>query len=341
MKGNLSMLEKIRIKSSSGAYPIYLGRGLLDDLNNFINGQRKILIVTDSGIPEEYLKKVLQSVKDPEVVILERGENSKSFEEYKKIISRMMGREFSRQDAVLALGGGMVGDIAGFAASTYMRGLDFYNFPTSLLAQVDSSVGGKTAINIDGIKNQIGTFYPPKAVVIDTDTLKTLDKDLKAEGLVEAIKMGACLDKEFFEFLEKEDALSQIQETIGRAISIKAGVVEKDEKESGFRRVLNFGHTIGHALELQGDLYHGQAVGLGMICESSGQANARIRKILEKYGLPTEFRIDRDKFKDSLKHDKKLGKDDITTVMTGEIGTYLFKDMTGQELLELVHKIGG
>lgn len=335
------MSEEIRIKSSSGSYPIYLGKGLLGDLDKFIDSQGIILIVTDSGIPEEYLKKVCQSVKTTEIFVLDQGENSKSFESYKKIISRMIGREFSRRDAVIALGGGMVGDIAGFAASTYMRGIDFYNIPTSLLAQVDSSVGGKTAINIDGIKNQVGTFYPPKAVIIDTDTLGTLDKVLKAEGLAEAIKMAACLDKDFFEALENGNAFSNIEETIYRAICIKAGVVEKDEKEGGYRKVLNFGHTIGHALELQGSLYHGQAVGLGMIAESSGQAQKRIRKILEKYCLPVNCKIDREKVKNSLKHDKKLSEKGITTVLVGEIGGFTFKDMFEAELLGLVDKIGG
>lgn len=335
------ILETIRIKSSTGTYPIYLGQDLLGHLNKYINTQRKILIVSDSGIPEEYIKKACQSIQDPEVLILEHGEQSKSLETYKRLITRMMAGGFSRHDAVLALGGGMVGDISGFAASTYMRGLDFYNIPTSLLAQVDSSVGGKTALNIDGVKNQIGTFYPPKVVIIDTDTLKTLAPELKAEGLVEAIKMAACLDRDFFEFLKNKNAFSHIQEVVSRSISIKAGVVEKDEKESGYRRVLNFGHTIGHALELQGGLYHGQAVGLGMICESYGTAQTVIKAVLKKYGLPTEFKIERDKFKDSLKHDKKLSHKGITTVICGEIGKYSFKDMSEPELLGLADRIGG
>ncbi|MBR4172945.1 MAG: 3-dehydroquinate synthase, partial [Clostridia bacterium] len=257
------------------------------------------------------------------------GEQSKNITEFSHILSVVLENEFSRTDCVIAVGGGVVGDISGFAASCYMRGIDFYNIPTTLLSQIDSSNGGKTAIDFGGIKNSVGAFYQPKKVIIDTDVLKTLSNRQLMSGLTEAIKMAVTSSDKLFSLIENsEDISKDLEKIIEGAILIKKEIVQKDTKEQGLRRVLNFGHTVGHAIEAfeNGRLLHGECVALGMLPFSSDEVRSRLIKVLEKYSLPTKI-PEKDGLIPYIKRDKKLTKDGVITVWSDKIGSFEFRKM--------------
>ena len=219
----------IPVKTSAGGYNIYLERGSLKKAGEYLNLNRRVFIVTDSGVPEEYAKTVAEQSKTPVIVTVKEGEPSKCFDTYKYLLSQMVEHGFTRSDCVVAVGGGVVGDMAGFAAASYMRGIDFYNIPTTVLSQVDSSIGGKVAIDFEGYKNLVGAFYPPKAVIIDSDTLMTLPDRQISNGLAESVKMSLTSDKELFRIFEQESITENIDLIIERSLKIKRGVVEQDE----------------------------------------------------------------------------------------------------------------
>ena len=280
-----------------------------------------------------------RSFKRKNIFIFPEGEQSKNFDTYRSICETLMDLSFTRKDAVVAVGGGVTGDMAGFAAATYMRDIDFYNIPTTLLSQVDSSIGGKTAIDLGKIKNIIGAFHQPKKVIIDPDVLSTLsDRHLK-NGLAEALKAGIIMDKELFEIFERGEAEEKIDEVIERSLTVKKRVVEEDEKESGLRKVLNFGHTIGHGIEASvpfGELYHGECVALGMIPMCGEEIRERVISALEKTGLPVSYSFDRERVREALSHDKKSESKGVTAVFSREIGTFEFKNTTADELMKLI-----
>lgn len=330
----------IPIKHNEGEYQIVLERGALGKIGKLINLNRKALILTDSGVPTEYSDKVCSACKDGYIYKIPMGEKSKSFDSYREILSFMAEKSFTRTDCVVAVGGGVCGDLGGFVASTYMRGIDFYNVPTTLLSQVDSSIGGKVAIDLCGYKNIVGSFYQPKAVVIDSDTLKTLDKRQLSAGLCEAIKMAATCDSELFELIEKSECLdSDIDEIIEKSLKIKGYVVEKDPKEKGLRKVLNFGHTIGHAVESDenlGGLLHGECVAIGMLPMCAQSVQKRLKAVLEKYSLPTHINNDVDTLISYIARDKKAKGDNITVIYVEEIGTFEMKDIPIKEMKEYI-----
>ena len=202
----------ISVKTSMGDYNITLERGALKSLNKYCNTEKRAFVVTDSGVPEEYAKTVALQFKNSVVKVIPQGEKSKCFDMFRELLQVMSENEFSRSDCVVAVGGGVVGDLAGFTASTYMRGVDFYNIPTTLLSQVDSSIGGKTAIDFGGYKNMVGAFYQPKAVIIDADVLKTLPDRQFYNGLAESIKMATTSDKELFEIITSANCISKSQQ---------------------------------------------------------------------------------------------------------------------------------
>jgi 3-dehydroquinate synthase len=272
----------INVKTESSSYDITLKRNAINEVNNILDIKGKALIVTDSGVPEEYSKIVASQIKDSVIYTFPQGEQSKNFETYSALLKTLAENNFDRNDCVIAVGGGVTGDMAGFTAATYMRGIKFYNIPTTLLSQVDSSIGGKTAIDFLGYKNLVGAFYQPNAVIIDPDVLKTLPKRQFNNGLCESIKMAATSDSELFKILEENNAEDIIDTVIEKSLLIKKQVVEEDEKETGLRKVLNFGHTIGHAIEtVTGleELYHGECVALGMMFMANGEAKKRIEKL--------------------------------------------------------------
>lgn len=315
----------IPVKTSTGKYDITLENGAIKRVGEILNLDRKVLVVTDSGVPKEYAESVAKCCKTPIVVTIKEGESSKNFDNFKYLLTVMTENEFTRTDAVIAVGGGVVGDLAGFVASSFMRGVDFYNIPTTLLSQVDSSIGGKVAIDFLGYKNIVGAFYPPKAVVIDPLCLKTLDKRQIANGLAEAIKMSLTSDKSLFQLIKNEDISKSIELIIEKSLLIKKDVVEKDEKENGLRKVLNFGHTFAHAIETENLLenyYHGECVAIGMLYMCSENVKKELLPVLKKVSLPTEINVSADNLINAIKHDKKASGEKITVIFVEEIGSY-------------------
>lgn len=329
----------LTVNTTLGSYDIVLERGIINNIKPFIKTEKRALIVTDSGVPKQYSEIVAEQFSQSVIKTIPQGEKSKSFETYRELLEVLSDNEFSRSDCIVAVGGGVVGDLSGFTAATYMRGIDFYNIPTTLLAQVDSSIGGKTAIDFGGYKNTVGAFYQPKAVLIDPNVLKTLSQRQFNNGLCESIKMAATSDATLFEILEKQNAYENIDTVIERSLKIKREVVEKDEKETGLRRVLNFGHTAAHAIETAsglGELLHGECVAIGMIPFSSANVRERIIPVLKKYDLPVEYDLPSEVVFSALRHDKKADSKGVNVVFVNEIGTFEFKFVGFSELEEII-----
>lgn len=332
---------KLSVKTSNGGYDIILKRGAIKKLDEVLNLKRRVLIVTDSGVPEIYSKTVAEQCAMPFIYTIEEGEASKNFDNFKNILSFLLENGFTRSDCVVAVGGGVVGDLAGFTASAFMRGIEFYNIPTTLLSQVDSSVGGKTAIDFMGYKNIVGAFYPPACVVIDPEVLNTLAPRQISNGLAEALKMSLTSSRELFNVFESGEVKDNIDLIIEKAIKIKKYVVEEDEKEADLRKVLNFGHTVGHAIEVADEnLYHGECVALGMLYMCSDKVKNRLLPILEKLNLPTKTDLQFSSLFEAISHDKKMSGDKITVVYVEEIGSFKLLEMSYKEFLERIEKGG-
>ena len=311
-------------------YEIHIVPGGLSHASEYMNLDRRVLVVTDSGVPSQYARTIASQCRDVVIATLPQGELSKSFANFEKLSSILMQQHFDRHDCIVAVGGGVVGDIAGFVAASYMRGIDFYNIPTTLLSQVDSSIGGKVAVNFRGTKNIIGAFKQPNCVLIDPEVLKTLPQRQYAAGVAEVIKMAATHDKDLFARLESEGLAMPPHEMISAALRIKRQVVEADEKETGLRRVLNFGHTIGHGIESRGagKYLHGECVALGMLPMCAPHVRERLLALLKKVGLPTSQPFGIDMIWDAITHDKKMNGDEITYVWVDEIGTFDIRHTT-------------
>ncbi len=322
----------IPINLNDAQYDIIIEKNCLQRASEEINLRRNILLVTDDGVPVEYVDSIANQCKNPVIAVIPQGEQSKSLAQFERLMKVLIKYRFQRDDAVIAIGGGVVGDLAGFVAACYMRGIDFYNIPTTLLAQIDSSIGGKTAIDIANLKNICGAFYQPKKVLIDPTVLESLEDRQKRSGLVEAIKMAATSNAGLFSILENEAAFEKIETIIEQSLLIKAAVVEKDEKESSLRKVLNFGHTVGHAIEVQSDYLHGECVGIGMLYFCSDKVRAEIKAVLEKYHLPTDTNLSVEQLWQALIHDKKAAADHLTVVYVPEIGSFELRNMTFPEL---------
>ena len=316
------------------SYDILIERGILAKAGQHLNLNRRVLVVTDTVVPEIYAKTLAGQCKKSVICTVETGEGSKSLTVFGQLLQTMLEHDFSRKDCVVAVGGGVVGDLSGFAASAYMRGIDFYNIPTTLLSQIDSSIGGKTAINLGGVKNIVGAFYQPKKVLIDPDLLKTLPPRQIANGMAEAIKMSLTSDKELFELFETQDIESNLEEIILRSLNIKKAVVEQDEKEAGLRKILNFGHTVGHGIESTSELYHGEAVALGMLPMCSETLRPRVIKVLKKCNLYRELQYDWDRITQVAFHDKKADGGSVTVTLVQEPGTYELKTMDCLDVIE-------
>lgn len=333
----------IPVKTSSGNYDIILERGAINKSGEYLNLERKVLIVTDSGVPTEYSSAVAANCKTPYTVTVEQGESSKNIKSFELLLSKLVEYGFTRSDCIVAVGGGVVGDLSGFAASAYMRGIDFYNIPTTLLSQVDSSIGGKTAIDFMGIKNIVGAFYPPKRVIIDPETLKTLPERQISNGLAESLKMALTHDKELLCVFEEGDVKQDLDLIIERSLKIKKSVIEQDEHEGGLRRVLNFGHTLAHAIEAENEmknLFHGECVALGMIPMCSEKVRSRLVNVLQRLNLPFEISVgDTEKIINACKNDKKLQGNDITVVYVQEVGSFEFRKMPFSEYEKLIRQV--
>ena len=316
------------------SYDILIERGILAKAGQHLNLNRRVLVVTDTEVPEVYAKTLAGQCRNSVICTVETGEGSKSLTVFGQLLQTMLEHDFSRKDCVVAVGGGVVGDLSGFASSAYMRGIDFYNIPTTLLSQIDSSIGGKTAINLGGVKNIVGAFYQPKKVLIDPDLLKTLPPRQIANGMAEAIKMSLTSDKELFELFETQDIESNLEEIILRSLNIKKAVVEQDEKEAGLRKILNFGHTVGHGIESTSELYHGEAVALGMLPMCGETLRPRVIKVLKKCNLHWELQYDWDRITQAAFHDKKADGGSVTVTLVQEPGTYELKTMGCLDVIE-------
>lgn len=327
----------ISVSLGAQSYPIILEAGALARAGEHLSLARRVLVATDSGVPEEYARAVAGACRQSRICTIPAGESSKNMDNYQYILREMLALGMDRGDCVVAVGGGMVGDLAGFAAATYMRGVDFYNVPTTLLAQVDSSVGGKTAIDMDGVKNIVGAFHQPRAVLIDTDTLSSLSRRQVAAGLAESVKIAMTCDAALLELIENSnDLMADLPEIIARSLDIKARVVEQDPTERGLRRVLNFGHTIGHAIEscAGGELLHGECVALGMLPMCAPALRPRLTDILRKCGLPTECGFTPQQLQSYLLHDKKAASGAIHVVLVDEPGSFRMEKQTPEEILQ-------
>ena len=327
---------KLHVDLKERGYDIVLQRGVLKKLASEINVERNVLLVSDSKVPKQWIDLIASHCPHCIVKIVASGEESKSFAVWEELLACMLEHHFLRSDLVIALGGGVVGDLAGFAASCYMRGIDFVNIPTTTLSQIDSSIGGKTAINAGGIKNNIGAFYQAVKVLIDFDVLSTLPHRHYINGLVEALKAGLIYDPELFTLFETDDIDAHLEEIIYRSLLVKKDVVEKDERESSLRKILNFGHTIGHALESyyhMEEYLHGECVAMGMLYFIEDESlKQRTIQILRKMGLPTDVPYDPDEVYQKLLSDKKAGHDSITIVKVEQLGEAKLEKMPYEEI---------
>ena len=312
---------KLTMNLQTSSYDIHIEKGSLHKLADLISLKRKVLILTDSGIPAVYREIVRSLCQDPHIICLEGGEDCKTLASYEMILSYMLDNNFTRSDCVLALGGGVIGDLAGFVAASYMRGIDFYNLPTTLLSQIDSSIGGKTGVNLNSVKNIVGAFYQPKGVVIDPACLASLPPAQWRSGIAEAIKMAICFDEDFFRLLVNEDGFSIPETVIHRSLVIKKKVVEEDEKEGGRRKLLNFGHTVGHAIEAKSGLSHGECVAIGMTYFVSDRVRPLLIEALDKYGLPSVSPLPLEDILATIAHDKKARGNRISLVYVDRPGS--------------------
>ncbi len=331
---------KLRMELGSRSYDIILKRGALAGAGHLANFNRKVLVLSDKGVPEQYVKTILQQCGEGHPFIVEQGEDSKSVETWQKILTHMLGLGFGRGDAVAAVGGGVMGDLGGFVAAAYMRGISFFQFPTTTLSQVDSSIGGKVAINLAGTKNTVGAFHQPELVVVDPDTLKTLPARHYSNGLAEAVKTALIGSSELFEIFENEDIDANIERILYLCLRYKKGVVERDETEQGERKLLNFGHTIGHGIEAAGGLgglLHGECVGLGMLpMIESRTLLRRTKAILRKLNLPLTYDYPADEVLSYITSDKKRHGSHYTVIKVKTPGMGYLEDVDFEELSMLV-----
>lgn len=330
---------KTRVELGADSYDIIIERGAINRFKELTGINSKVLVVTDSGVPAEYSKCIASQFTDSYIYTIQEGEASKNLDEFRKIQSFLLEKNFTRKDTVVACGGGVPGDLAGFVSACFMRGISFYNFPTTVLSQVDSSIGGKTAVDLDGIKNIVGAFHQPKMVIIDPNVLSTLPQRQISNGLSEAVKMSLTSNKELFEMFENVDVMEHIDEILFKSIEIKRNVVEQDVKETGLRMILNFGHTLGHGIESEEELhalYHGECVALGMIPMCSENVRERLIPVLKKLNLQTEISLDKEKVLSAITHDKKMRDNVLNTVFVNEIGTFEMKKMAVSEISSLL-----
>ncbi|MDN3513809.1 MAG: 3-dehydroquinate synthase [Candidatus Brocadia sp.] len=351
-------MKTIRVHLSANSYNIHIDKMLLERIGDILIEDEmpcKTLLITDKNVEKVYGEIVSKSLSrnkfDVRVVSLQPGEDQKSLETALTIYDACFDHKLDRNSLIVALGGGVVGDISGFVAATFMRGIPFIQVPTSLLAQVDSSIGGKVAVNHPKGKNMIGSFYQPKAVFIDTGTLTTLPAAELVAGLVEVIKYGVIRDAELFEFIENSlyDILQlndhALLKIIATSCQIKANVVEEDEKETHLRAILNYGHTIGHAIEtLTGykKYRHGEAVAIGMLYATEiaiemGLTDTSVlerqRSLIKRLGLPLHTGLNPDDIVKTLYTDKKVVRGRLRFILPIKIGEVIISDQVTEEIL--------
>ena len=322
---------KLTMNLGERSYDIILKNGALENLYQFARLDRRVAVVTDAGVPAEYAQRVADQCRDAKIITVPQGEASKSMKILESVLRQMLEFNMGRGDLVIAVGGGVVGDLAGFAASIYMRGIDFINCPTTTLSMIDSSIGGKTAVDLGETKNIVGSFWQPRLVIVDPSTLATLPRRQYINGLAESVKASLLADPELFAIFERGDIDEQIGEIIYRSLRFKKSIVEQDETEHGMRKALNFGHTIGHGIEavkgVKGrrtvGLYHGECVALGMLPMIESKAlQKRVRAVYRRLGLPLRTAYNKDKVYAEMLHDKKAQGGQITVIKVPGLGCW-------------------
>jgi len=328
-------MKTIEINIPNKEYKVHIKNGLLYDVDKYIDVNREIVIVTDDFIPKMYLNVLKTKIPNPLIFEVSMGESSKSIDTVYNIINDMIKENISRGALIIALGGGVIGDLTGFISSIYMRGIDYIQIPTTLLSQIDSSVGGKVGINSKNMKNSIGSFYQPKIVLIDPNTLNTLSDKEFNNGIAEMIKYGLIADKNLFYDVLEKDVKENIEEYISTCIKIKRNLIINDEYDKGDRQLLNFGHTIGHAIEQDSNynLLHGEAVSVGMslISLDTNYHNDLI-KVLNKYNLPVKYEYDIETIYNYIKTDKKVNNNKLNIIIIKEVGNGLIKKINLKEI---------
>ncbi len=330
-------MVKINIPIKDNSYDVIISRGILNEIDSYIDLDRQIVIITDDFIPKVYLNAIKEKMLNPLIFEIPQGESSKSMEIAYSIIDEMVDSKITRKCLVIALGGGVVGDLAGFISSIYMRGVDFIQIPTTLLSQIDSSIGGKVGINSSNMKNSIGSFLQPKIVLIDPNTLKTLAQREIHNGIGEMIKYGLIADKSLFIDICENNIFSNIEDYIEKCIKIKKDLIVKDVFDNGERQLLNFGHTIGHAVEQfsKYNLLHGEAVSIGMAKMAINKPYySKLVDVLHKYNLPYDYDYDLETVYNYIKTDKKASKNTINLVLVDEVGKGYMKNISINKIKE-------
>jgi 3-dehydroquinate synthase len=353
-------MRQVDVRLGTG-YQIYIGSGILSQLAHWLKqGEAigKLAVITHPRLKMLYgdalQDNLIREGFIPTIILVPEGEEQKSLETAARLYRELSDFHAERATPVLAIGGGVIGDLVGFVAATYLRGVPLVQIPTTLLAQVDSSIGGKVAVDHDQLKNKIGAFYQPRLVVSDINTLSTLSTDKLRDGLSEVIKYSVIRDKDLFTYLEEnlDRAISLdssvLEEVVFRSAGIKAYIVERDERDLGLRNILNYGHTVGHAIETASDftVRHGQAVAIGMVISGriskrfgffTGDAQVRLEQLLRRAGLPTELpNLNIDKVIQAMGHDKKILQGRVRFVLPKSIGEVFVSDEVSTNLIEQV-----
>ncbi len=353
---------KVLTSNTSKRYNIYIGNDIISQIKSLLSenaiSYNKICIVTDDIVQDLYLNELKAALDGDNICsyVIKNGEASKSADNLMELIDFYCENKLTRSDLIIALGGGVIGDLVGFSASVYLRGVKFVQIPTTLLSQVDSSVGGKTAINVKHGKNLMGSFYMPNMVLCDVKTLKTLSNTIFADGMAEVIKYACIANKDLLSDINKLNAnsldYSLLSDIVAECISMKINVVEQDELDLGLRMTLNFGHTFGHAVEKHcgyGTYTHGQAVAIGMVhitklsenCKITEKGSAdKIKAVLEKFNLPTTCPLTNEELYSLCGSDKKnLGKN-INLILLNEIGKCFIHKLSYENFHEFLQSEG-
>lgn len=353
-------MKILNINLPNHDYPIFIEDGLLDQVGSILRSKfpgDAVAVVSDETIWPFHGERIMESLSlagfKPSIILIQPGEHSKTLEGFKALCEDFSEMGLLRTDPIISFGGGVVGDLTGFAAASYMRGTNFVQIPTTLLAQVDSSVGGKTGVNLPLGKNLVGAFWQPKMVIVDPKLLETLAQREFSAGMAEVIKYGAIASEELFELIESltpGQISAHLEEIIYRCCDIKITFVEKDEYDFGERMLLNFGHTFGHAIESLGGYekhLHGEAVGIGMVMATKvgetlgitpkGSAT-RLASVLQSYGLPVDWENDQGSLISGILMDKKSSREGLQVILLKKIGSALIQSMREDQLRELLER---
>jgi len=330
-------MKKLEVNIPGKEYNVLIEKGLLKNINKYIDKNREIIIISDSNIPKQYINTIKPLLGNPLCLFVPQGETSKSMEMAYSLLNSLVENSVTRGALIIALGGGVIGDLVGFVASIYLRGVDFIQIPTTLLSQIDSSVGGKVGINANSMKNAIGSFKQPKLVLIDPETLETLDSRQVSSGISEMIKYGLIASKSLFKDISDKDIFANIEDYIFQCISIKRDIVTEDELDYGLRQLLNYGHTIGHAIEQYSNyqLLHGEAIAIGMSLMAKGCSFEKdLLNVLAKYILPTTYEYDNETIYQYIRTDKKANGNTLNIIMVDELGKGYIKPIKIIEIKE-------